>query len=82
MMVEEDLSISPAPEDEIDLDLSKLNKVIVADDQDINLEVLKQFFASLQVTNVQYCVNGQIAIDTCCEEIDLAIASAGGKSEV
>ena len=35
-----------------------LSKVIVADDQDINLEVLKQFFESLSVTNISYCVNG------------------------
>ena len=36
----------------------KLSKIIVADDQDINLAVLKEFFGSLNVKDVTYCING------------------------
>ena len=67
-------------EDELKPEL--LSKVIVADDQDINLEVLKQFFESLNVTNISYCVNGKIAIDTCKSEIAAAIMNANEMTEL
>jgi CheY-like chemotaxis protein len=40
------------------LDVSKLKKIIVADDQAINLEVIKQFFATLGVTDTVFCIDG------------------------
>ncbi len=59
-----------------ELDPIKLGKIIVADDQDINLAVLKEFFGSLNVQDVTYCINGQTAIDTCKSLLNEAIENA------
>lgn len=59
-----------------DLEPSKLSKIIVADDQDINLAILREFFGSLNVQDVTYCINGQTAIDTCKAIMDDAVKSA------
>lgn len=73
-----EVEIAAAGKIEAQVDLSKLNKILVADDQDINLEVLKQFFSSLKVEDVKYCIDGQIAIDACKAILDEAVASAKG----
>ncbi len=59
-----------------EFDPLKLSKIIVADDQDINLAVLKEFFGSLNVNDVTYCINGQTAIDTCNAVLNEAIVNA------
>jgi CheY-like chemotaxis protein len=41
------------------LNTSKLKEILVADDSDINLLVLKEYFKELGVTDVSYCINGQ-----------------------
>jgi hypothetical protein len=45
-------------EQEAALDTDKLSPILVADDQEINLMVLKEFFRALGVSNVTYCING------------------------
>ncbi len=44
-------------EQEAALDTDKLSPILVADDQEINLMVLKGFFRALGVSNVTYCIN-------------------------
>lgn len=51
-------------EDEKDEDLFKLRKIIAADDQNINIEVLKSDFAELEISKkVEFAHNGQQVID-------------------
>jgi hypothetical protein len=39
---------------------------------------MKQFFSSLQVKDVKYCIDGQNAIDACKAILNEAVASAKG----
>lgn len=64
------------------LKTDKLSQILVADDQEINLMVLKEFFRALDVSNVTYCVNGQVAIDTCKAGVEEAVLLAEDNSTV
>jgi CheY-like chemotaxis protein len=64
------------------LDPGKLKSILVAEDQAVNLEVIKQFFGTLGVTNVTYCINGQLAIDACKRGLDEAVGQADAGSTV
>ncbi len=59
-----------------DLVVSALNVagIIVADDSDINLAVFKNIFEDIfKLTNITYCINGQMTIDTCKAVLDQAL---------
>jgi CheY-like chemotaxis protein len=58
--------------------LRKLNgKIVVAEDQAINVEILKGYFETLRlVSDVTICINGQEAIDKCCNIINESLMEA------
>ena len=52
-------------------------QIVVAEDQFINLQILQNYFESLAlVQQTNFCIDGQIAIDTAKEIFDSQISQA------